>query len=82
MLDMPEVRTSLGEVVYTRAHTHTHTHTHIPGYNSSKEKARLQNVMAFGSELEPLPVAGSNQRDEREEEGGELDRFDEGETKR
>ncbi len=40
--------------------------------------------MAFGSELEPtppLPVAGSNQREE-EEEGGEVDRFDEGETKR
>ncbi len=63
----------------------THTHTHTPGYNSSKEKARLQNVMAFGSELEPtppLPVAGSNQREEGEVEGGEVDRFDEGEAKR
>ena len=48
----------------------------ITGYNSSKEKVKLQNVMAFGSELEPAPTSQhpkSSHPHPREEE--EVDRF-------
>ena len=45
------------------------------GYDSSKEKKRLQNIMSFGSEVEEHKVASSTpvQKDEQE-----IDRFEEG----
>lgn len=48
------------------------------GYNSSREKEKLQNMMAFGSELEPIPPPRPSPPQLREEED-EVDRFDEGE---
>jgi len=45
-------------------------------YNSSREKEKLQNMMAFGSELEPTPPPRSSPPQLREEED-EVDRFDE-----
>jgi len=47
------------------------------GYNSSREKEKLQNMMAFGSELEPTPPPRLSPPQLREEE--EVDRFDESE---
>jgi len=47
------------------------------GYNSSREKEKLQNMMAFGSELEPTPPSRPSHPQLREEE--EVDRFDESE---
>lgn len=51
------------------------TFVHV-GYDSTKEKQKLQNVMAFGSEAEPTPTVARPQPlipdDERE-----VDRFDE-----
>ena len=46
------------------------------GYNSTKEKQKLQNVMAFGSEVEPTPTMARSIPSCPEEET-ELDRFDE-----
>lgn len=45
------------------------------GYDSSKEKKRLQNIMSFGSEVEERKVASCSpvQKDEPE-----VDRFEEG----
>ena len=47
---------------------------YIIGYNSTKEKERLQNVMAFGKDLEPSSSSTVHQP-QREEE--EIDRFEE-----
>ncbi len=48
------------------------------GYNSTKEKAKLQNVMAFGSDLEPVTAPkGRGAGQQREEEEEEIDRFEE-----
>lgn len=44
------------------------------GYNSTKEKVRLQNVMAFGRDLEPGPKAVGRQPLAEEEEA-DIDRF-------
>ena len=44
------------------------------GYNSSKEKEKLQKVMAYGSDLEPPAPAGPRPQEEEREES---DRFDE-----
>lgn len=46
------------------------------GYNSTKEKERLQNVMAFGKDLEP-PSSSTVHQPQREEEEEEIDRFEE-----
>ena len=48
------------------------------GYDSSKEKAKLQNVMAFGTELEPTPPKPQPVQPQVGEE--ERDRFEEGEN--
>ena len=46
------------------------------GYNSTKEKQKLQNVMAFGSEVEPAPTL-ARPKPLCSEEETELDRFEE-----
>ena len=71
-----------------QTHTHTHTHTNysilhtVPmystEYNVSKEKQRLQNLMAYGSDLEPARQLPGVQPNKEEEEEEEKDRFDEG----
>ena len=45
------------------------------GYNSTKEKEKLQNVMAFGSEVAPTPLVARPQPALVEET--EVDQFDE-----
>ena len=45
------------------------------GYDGTKEKQRLQNLMTYGSELEPIPANVLSQPAEKAEE---VDRFDEG----
>ena len=47
----------------------------LVGYNSTKEKQKLQNVMAFGSEIEPTPMAVRPHP--LSEEETEMDRFEE-----
>ena len=46
------------------------------GYNSTKEKQKLQNVMAFGSEAEPIPTVARPQPLSPQDET-EVDRFEE-----
>ena len=46
------------------------------GYNSTKEKEKLQNVMTYGSEAAPTPVVARPQQTDPEEET-EVDRFEE-----
>ena len=48
--------------------------TLFTGYNSTKEKAKLQNVMAFGSDLEPSAPPRPKQE---AEEDCDIDRFEE-----
>jgi hypothetical protein len=45
------------------------------GYNSTKEKQKLQNVMAFGSELEPAVPTMARPHPAQDET--EVDRFEE-----
>ena len=48
-----------------------------PGYDSSKEKKKLQNVMAFGSDLEPITPTKASHKVVDEEEEEMVDRFEE-----
>ncbi len=49
---------------------------HHAEYNASKEKQRLQNLMSYGSDMEPTARPPMTQPQQGEEE--ERDRFDEG----
>lgn len=51
--------------------------TLFTGYNSTKEKAKLQNVMAFGSDLEPSAPPRPRQAEAGAGEGHDIDRFEE-----
>lgn len=46
-------------------------------YDATKEKKRLQNLMTYGSDLDPVTAI-----DQAPEEVEERDRFDEGETRK
>lgn len=47
------------------------------GFNSTKEKSRLQNVMAFGCDLDDSTSRNQICQSKREEEEEEVDRFEE-----
>ena len=47
----------------------------MTGYDSTKEKARLQDVMAFGTDLEASKGKAPPPRKRKEEEEEEIDRF-------
>ena len=73
-----QVRASYLANPYTKQSFHVLVIASI-GYNSTKEKAKLQNMMAYGSDLEPEAAApkGRGMLREEEEEEEEIDRFEE-----
>lgn len=63
--------------IFMMVHLHVLKHNNyiMIGYNSSKEKQKLQNVMAFGSDIEPTSVNPTHRVEEGRQK--EVDRFDE-----